>query len=201
MGLLSVFVLIFSYILHPGSTVPDWQLHTEDDGIKVYTRIQQNERFKEVRIKLEIQAPIDKVRKVLNDVPSYSNWVYKCINPKRLETISSRAFYYYVETDMPFPISNRDLIVFSQMEEDQDTQGIISNSVGVSDYIPEKEDIVRIPFFQSQWKIFPIENGKLAIDYQVKTDPGGNIPPWLINWAVTIGPMQTMKDFRATVEQ
>jgi hypothetical protein len=74
------------------------------------------------------------------------------------------------------------------------------HSVGLPDYKPEVEDIVRIRAFESSWEITPNNDGTVYIDYTAKTDPGGNIPAWIINLGIATGPVKTMEKLAEVVQ-
>ncbi|MEL6676291.1 MAG: START domain-containing protein [Bacteroidota bacterium] len=192
-------LFVFSSFFSPKPADADWELHTEEEGISIFTRLEEEARFKEVKATFQIESSLDHFISVLNDASAYTDWVYKCIKSERLETVNESSFYYYIETDLPFPASNRDLIVFSTQWKDPVTGAIKSKSVGKMEFIPEKDGLVRIPYFQSQWIITPMGNGHLNVEYWGKTDPGGSIPAWIVNLGVAIGPINTMKSLKARV--
>jgi hypothetical protein len=41
----------------------------------------------------------------------------------------------------------------------------------------------------------------MLIDYVALSDPGGDIPNWLVNFAISRGPAETMKRFIKLVEE
>ena len=44
-------------------------------------------------------------------------------------------------------------------------------------------------------------NDNLQIEYKVLSNPGGDIPTWLVNLAITKGPTETMKQLIKMVEK
>lgn len=178
----------------------DWKLSLSKGNINIYTRPNPDSGIKEVRITTEIKSTLTGLMTILGDVQGYTDWVYKCSASKRLKTISEQEFYYYTQTDMPFIIKDRDLVVHSKQW--QDPNGVVhSRSSAVPNFIPAIDNMVRVKYFESNWKITPYDDGTLTIDYTVKTDPGGNIPVWIINLAVTKGPLNTMEKLIENVQQ
>lgn len=171
----------------------DWQLKTTEKNLKLYTRSNEQSGVKEVRIRTEIKASIDKLFTVLGDVSNYENWVYKCSEAKMVKVISKDDYYYYTRSDLPFPLSDRDIVVRSRQWKDKD--GIFySNSTLSRNMVSIKKGIVRIQEFDAYWKIIEKENGILDIDYVVQTHPGGSLPTWAINLGIAKGPIETMKN-------
>jgi hypothetical protein len=198
--IIAALFLLFCQPLMAQPTTDGWALISNENGMKVYTRPNSKSGIKEVRITTRMETSIPGLMTALADVPGYENWVYKCVNPKRLKTASEQEYYYYVESDLPFPASNRDLVVRSRQWRDAATGKVYSHSVGLPDYKPEVEDIVRIRAFESSWEITPNNDGTVYIDYTAKTDPGGNIPAWIINLGIATGPVKTMEKLAEVVQ-
>lgn len=189
------FLALFVGITHAHSQFDegDWTSIRKTDEMEIFSRLGDSE-IKEIRISLRLEGTLQDVIHLLGDVPGYTRWVYKCVESVRLKTISENEFYYYVVTDFPFPFSDRDLIVHSRQRIDR--EGVYhSHSVVNVDLVAPKESMVRIPVFESFWRISPIGPGLLRIDYKVESSPGGAIPIWLVNFAVSVGPYETMTMF------
>jgi hypothetical protein len=48
--------------------------------------------------------------------------------------------------------------------------------------------------------VTPLKDGSVDIDYHSKVDPSGNIPMWIVNLGLTVGPVKTMESFANFVE-
>jgi len=140
---------------------------------------------------------MNQVETLLSNVPLYAQWVYKCDSSVRIKTVHSNDFYYYIRSGFPFPFSDRDLIVHSQQWVDTATGIYHSHSTASPDMITANPDVVRITVFESTWEISPMPDGQVQINYFAKSNPGGDIPVWLINMAIARGPYETMKKFAA----
>jgi len=71
-----------------------------------------------------------------------------------------------------------------------------SISSSAEEKYPLQKGIVRVTVFDSKWIFTPLPDGKVNIEYTVKTDPGGNIPIFLTNMFIDKGPVATMKKMR-----
>lgn len=169
----------------------NWELKKEKDGVKVYSRNIQGSDNKEVRATFFLKTSMNSLIALLCDVPGFKDWVYHCGEVAILSKISSNEKYYYQKTTVPWPVSDRDVIIHSQWKQDTVTKIIEIHGSGIPDYIAEKDGLVRIRKFSNSWKLTPLKNGVIQIDYQVNVDPGGSIPAWLANLTITEGPYQT----------
>ena len=190
--LLTVVFLLSPFALC-AQTSFDWEHAKSVDGIKVFTRKSQKSAIKEIRIETYFDTDISTFLTILKDANSYIDWVYKCKESKKLDIINETSYYYYVVTDLPFPLNDRDLIIFTEYWVDPNTGNITTFSEAKPNYFGLKDEFVRIPFFQSSWKISNTNNGQIFVEYESLTDPGGSLPSWLVNLALTSGPIKTMQ--------
>ena len=193
--LISCLLLLFFYgsYLSAQDNPEDWKMIKETEQCTVYTRISTLSSIKEVKIIAIFDTEVDKFMSVLNNVPAYTNWVYKCGKAHRLKTITKNEFIYYVTSDVPFPLKDRDVIIHSKQWFDPEIQGYRIRSVGLPAFIDEETKYVRVPMLSSNWAIQPTEDDKVKVEYQILTEPGGSLPIWLVNLAITSGPLKTMK--------
>lgn len=196
-----LFVFLFaSFFGSDSSKKADWNLVTEEDGITVFSRLQADSPIKEVRVETQVKTSFENLLELFEDVPGFTSWVYKCKSSERVKTFDAGNFVYHLETDMPFPVSNRDMVVQSTQHYDPVLKRVTSISTSVPKSVPEKKGVVRIQEFQSKWKIDRLDNETLNIVYEAKTDPAGYIPAWIVNLAIGTGPLNTMKAFREKLE-
>jgi hypothetical protein len=169
----------------------DWVLRKNENGIAVYTRYTTGTNIKEIWVIDTVKSSLSAVVALLLDTKNYPAWVYRCIECKTLKLINDGEQYDYELTDVPWPFHNRDVITNSKISQDSLTKIVTINSIGDPDYLPDLGGIVRIRRFHSIYKLTKLESGKIRIDYTLYGDPGGNIPTWLINASIVIGPYNT----------
>jgi hypothetical protein len=176
----------------------EWEMIKDEGNIQVYTRKPKDAKLKEIRIIAEFKLDIDTLLKVLNNANQYTDWVYKCEESKVVSTVNEEEFYYYVTSDLPFPASDRDLVVLCRQWIDKD--GIVhSQSIAKPRLMPDVKGFIRIQSYESRWKITPRADGMVHIDYEALSDPGGSIPAWIVNLAIAAGPLKTMKQLEKVV--
>ncbi len=196
-NLISVFLLLGNINSNPNNT--DWNLITEDATTKVYTRKSQNSNIKEIRIVTQFKSDVETLKEVLGDVKDYPSWVFKCMGSEKIAAVNDNEFHYYLMTDMPYPVSNRDLVVHTKNWSQNNSY--FSKSVAKPDFVSKKEGMVRVPRFSSFWEVTPIANQTIQIEYEASTDPGGYLPTWVVNLGITKGPINTMQSLKQEVEK
>lgn len=191
--------LLFTFSSQLFAQDNEWKLVSDQNDIKVFTRHSEGSDFKEVRVKTIIDSPVEILMATLGDVENYTNWVYKCKTSYKLKTNKENGYVYYSETQMPPMINNRDLVVHSRQWIDEATGITYSVSKAALEEKPIENGIIRIEEFESKWKIEPLDATRTAVDYVICTNPGGNLPAWLVNMGITVGPTQTMKNLKEVI--
>jgi ribosome-associated toxin RatA of RatAB toxin-antitoxin module len=195
-NLRALLILFFGSVMLPAASAQDWELMKQDDGIDVFYRDAADSPIKELKINLTTDASLSTVMAVLYDIENYKDWVYSCEESRLVKRINETEIYYYNEIDFPWPLSNRDMIAHSSIEQDPHTKVVRTQSLSAHNMEPEKDGLVRMTVLQINWTITPVGPKKTEIEYYLKSDPAGNIPAWVINFALDHGPTKTMKAFR-----
>ena len=174
----------------------DWELKTEKEGIKVYTKTFADSKFKAIRVDLDLQASLTQIVALLMDVNVGAEWVYSTKSSVLLKQISPNEVIYYSEVKLPWPLSNRDFIAQLTARQDAKTKIVTIDGPVVPNYVPVKDGIVRVTRSMGKWTIKPVGPHHVQIQYTLRMDPGGDIPAWLFNLFVTKGPTESFKNLK-----
>lgn len=180
------------------SLASDWDLRLDKDGIKVYTRDSADSNFKEFKGVTEIQTSLNSLVAIMEDTDACKRWVYKCLVETTLRNISPSEKVNYSVSDGS-PLDNRDAIVHIVRVQDPQTKTVTFHRTGEPGLIPEKKNIVRVQKINGEWILKPTGNGRVMVIYETASDPGGNVPSWLANTAVTDTPYYTLLRLRSEV--
>lgn len=180
----------------------DWQLQKNTKGIEVYYRDSEDSYIKELKMTTIMDGSLSAIYALLDDLPRYTTWIYGCSSAELLDRPSQSKMSYYAITDFPWPMSDRDYVITSSFEQDPNTGVITSIAIATSDARKAvNKNMVRINDMRISWRIIPLESNKSKIEYHLKSDPGGNIPAWAVNFALDRGPMQSMLRFRELLKE
>ncbi len=176
-----------------------WHLKKHSKEIFVFSRNAGKTAFKELRAVTQLKTSLTSVVALLNDWDSYPEWVYRCGVSKTLKQVSDTEVIHYQTIITPWPVDTRDLVVNVRISQDPKTKTVVQTTRCVPDYIPPVEGYVRVSQLKSLWILTPLQNGFVKIDYQLLVDPGGNIPPGLVNIASIDGPYETLLKMKELV--
>jgi hypothetical protein len=175
-------------------------LKKDKDGVKVYTCKSDTSKFHSLKAEFVIEnTSIAELKSFLFTVPNYLKWQYNVMESSMLKKISNEEMVYRVMIHAPWPLANREMIVqFSAVLQDENHANFYINTIA-SDY-PKNDDLVRVPFSQASWTITR-KNNSLHCLYQMNIDPGGYIPPVLVNVAMADGPLQSFRNLKGLIEK
>ena len=175
-----------------------WELKKNENGIQVYTRRAAKGNIKELRVICELDATKAQLINTLEDISDYSGWVYSNKKSTVLKTITPQNIIYYTESHLPWPIKDRDLIVELFITPTPEVLNI--EAKGLPDYLPKYDSYIRVPYSLAQWKVTQAPDNKLKVDYTFSIDPGGNIPVWLVNATLAIGPYNSFMKLKEVLK-
>lgn len=177
-----------------------WKLAKDEDGIKVYTRHIEGYAIDELKTELTVKAPMNAVVAVITDADRYRDWIFACKQSRIIKRVSETEQYQYQVNDLPYPFSDRDVCIHFRIWQDPVLKKVYTSSVAVPDYLPRKDDLVRIPVFIGGYELEPLPGGEVKITYTLKLDPGGSIPDWMANLFIVKGPFESTAILRKMVE-
>lgn len=199
--LLQTFLLFPLWLDVPSPAAPDWQLIRQGHGIRVYTASSEATKFKSIKATAIFEGSVDRFRKILLDIEGQPAWVYGTNRAFTLKKVSSKELVYYVETDLPWPASNRDTVVRMKVREEPERHLLTVLSVGEPQAYPRQEKRVRVPHFSARWEVKELEKNKLALTYLLQVDPGGTLPAWIVNLFASQGPYESFRNLALLLKQ
>ena len=176
----------------------DWKLELDRQEIQIYTRKADGSDYKEFKGVTKLKTSLNSLVALLEDTDACRQWAYKCKSEKTVKIVSDNERYNYVVSDGS-PLSDRDAIIHITRTQDATTNTVVIQRDGVPDFIPEKPGIARVKTIHGSWTLRPKGDGYVVITFQSTSDPGGNVPAFLANLAVTDIPFKTLIRLRSEV--
>ncbi|MBN1364204.1 MAG: hypothetical protein JW976_05295 [Syntrophaceae bacterium] len=180
---LMVFIVVMSFSL-AWSADTDWKKIGESDGIVGYTRPTTRSNVDEIKAVGIVDAPVAVIEAIIRDISLMPEYMYLCekaflINTPKMKS-GEDIIYFYSLTDLPFPVSDRDVVVKSLWTIDKVKGIVYCHAEGIKTIYKQSEDIVRMPLSIIDCTLVPKGANKTKVIYQVLADPGGELPSWLV---------------------
>ncbi|WP_205503102.1 START domain-containing protein [Rufibacter psychrotolerans] len=173
-----------------------WELRKDTDGIAVYTKDLANDAYKQIKVVCELPGTPQLLVNLLKDVERHQDWVYLNRKTRLLKKLSDNRLVYYTEADLPWPLTDRDMVVEAVFFPVQAHKPARVEVKSVTGYLPRQTGFVRIPTSLAVWEITPVTDRKVKVEYTFSVNPGGTVPAWLVNLTVATGPHKTFQNLR-----
>ncbi|MBF0122572.1 MAG: START domain-containing protein [Candidatus Omnitrophica bacterium] len=203
----SFFVVFLMFLGFSGSfdavaaTDHPWRQRINEDGITVDTRKVDRSSLLEFKASIRMDVSIEKVVSVLEDPKKMPLWYHQCVYAQVVDEEGPLQKICYLVLHLPWPVSERDS-VFRLVKEEDSKSGILTYTLNaVTDYLPRKRGKIRVPYLKAFWRLTPLSDGTTEVFVQQHSDPGGWVPPSLVNKLVVDVPFMSLKNLRDLVSR
>ena len=184
----------------------NWKLvkQNKDEDIMIYYSQMDNGMIK-FRGVTQVKSSLNSFIALINDLDNIPNWVSSVRKIIILKKNSPRDGYIYTINKMPWPLKDRDSIVYSRIEQDPKTNVITISGKAAPQFIPPNSNYVRVQRIESFWKVTPLANKFAKVEFQGFADPGGNISSvvfqWLYRFFLWRLPYYTLKNMKKIIQR
>jgi hypothetical protein len=192
----NIFYVFITLLLSCPVKAQSWDFIKEKDGIKLYTRVEAGKSLKSYRGVTNINAPVEKVFAVMEDINNTDWWDKNLTQIKVLLYEKDKRAQYYLVYELPLPVTDRDLCVNVTITIDKVTGERTINAVALNGVIPEHNDLVRIKDYRQTWTITPIGKEMTHVVLEGFIDPAGTVPDWISNLLIIETPIKAISGLR-----
>ena len=187
-----VFTTLQSFAVSPA--LDSWQLRLERNGVRVWTQPVPGYQVDAYKAQSNLDIPIDKIFAFLSDVEGFKNWVSGVKGVKILERDGSGTLYY-ITISTPFA-QDRDYVGRITVEPPGSDGWATVRHESVPDIVPEKAGTIRVADYHETWKLVKLDAKRTAVSMEAFFDPGGQLPPAVVNWFVSEAPYKVFETMR-----
>ena len=177
----------------------EWQLKRDKDDIQIYTRKVEGSKFKQVKGVMSIPARLSSLVSLVKDNEACPEWAEMCKVSKIHELKSDTDMLIYVLNDIPWPVTDRDVLAQVNWTQDSQSLAVKMTSVATRDILPENKGIIRLVDAKSSWEFIPKESGVVEIVNMAHIDPNGPTPAWVTNMMLVDAPFKTLQNMRKMI--
>lgn len=196
-----VLIPFFTFIPAIQTAAQAWDFIKEKNGIKIYTRLEAGKSLKSYKGVTEINAPVEKVFSLMEDISNTDWWDKKLTHIRVLLYEKDKRAQYYMVYDLPWPVMDRDLCVDVTISSDTKTGERMINAVSLNGVIPLKNDMVRITDYRQTWTIIPDGNDMTLVTLEGFVDPAGTMPDWISNMLIVESPMKAINGLKEAMRK
>jgi len=173
----------------------DWSLRKDKHGIKVYTRDFKEKGTLEYLAVTTIETELERLVEIIHDVENYPAWTENCESATIYKVLSDSSRIEYLTTKVPWPLEDRDVVMEFVVSKQNDDY-FEANLRSVPEAVPVSDDYIRIQISEGNWIFKKVNDGQIQIIHQFLSDPGGNVPMWIVNMFIVSGPYKTLLNLK-----
>lgn len=182
-----------------GSQASEWELARDRNGIKVWTRDEPGYPIRAFKAVTTVDSSLSGLVNLIMDTDRVSEWAYRILRVEVLARDDAAAtFVIRTETDFPWPLSNRDVVLAGQIVQDEKTRVVMIRSRSTAQY-PVNPEFVRMPDMVGDWVFRPLGDGKVEVTMIGRANPSGNIPFGVVNLIIHETPYRTLLGLRQVI--
>jgi len=191
------FILVLIFFSHSVYSQSGWVLRKEENGIFIYDLKSDTSKFNSIKVETELAGKVEDLLSILLDVGTHYKWAYGTKSASMLKRISDKEIIFYKEINSPaLMVSDRDIVIRMKIIQNSTSKSINVESIALPNFIPPKKNLVRVPMSNEKWIITPLTNQRIKINYFLKINPGGSLPPMLVNIFVARGPYESFTNLK-----
>jgi hypothetical protein len=175
-----------------------WEQALSKDAITVWTRKVSWSEYKEFKGETTINANLNNILSVFDDLTTYTKWVHNCIEATQIKRESSSRGTRYIAIKSPWPVSNRDVVFEYTVSQNRATKVVNLKLIAVKGVVPDKGR-VRMTYMISNYELTPLSKTKTKVIYQSHNDPAGSVPTAIINKTLTDTPYYTLLKLKQVI--
>lgn len=179
----------------------DWNLKKDKEGIKVYTGKLADSKFNAIKVTCKLNGNLSSLASILLQPELQPEWVIATKTSKLVKRLANNHLYYYNIASLPWPIENRDMVIELLIKQDSLTKKMTIYASAIDKVMPAIDGLQRIPFSQAIWEVTPIASNMIQVDYVLKINPGGGIPPWVVNMFIAKAPYESFHNFSKIIQE
>ncbi len=179
-----------------------WHHEFTEDGIAVSMMTDEGRSLPAFRGTAVVDGNMFEVLGMLDDAKKATEWMANCMENKVLKQVNEFDRIIYNRTDAPWPVSDRDVVIFVGVTADLDKREVNIKFKEITNSGPGPIDgVVRMPKLRGYYKLQAVDERHTRVTYQIDADSGGSLPDWLITRATRRLPVDTIAGLRRQLKK
>jgi len=178
-----------------------WRQEKDEGGIQIHTRAVPGWSIREIRGSTRFEGRLSSLVAVIDDSsasPELNEFVVKSSVERR---DSATRYQLYSVTDMPWPVTDRDVLTEREIVQDPATLAVTISDKATENLMPVQKGLVRILKSRQQWTLTPAADGSVQVEWRMLTDPAGPIPSSMLNALSISTPLRTLAKLKELAQR
>ncbi|MDJ0761415.1 MAG: START domain-containing protein [Myxococcota bacterium] len=199
---LGVIVVLFTAAISAHAHADEgWKLEKDKKGVKVHSRAIPGSEYREFRAAGTKAVPLEVGVEVMKDYNHYVEWFGMCNELRVIKKRSENDYDMYFILDMPFPLTNRDVVVNVKTGWDFEKRTAWVKIKGIKSNYKKDSGLVRITKYDGEFEVVELEPGKTRVSYTLHAEIAGSLSPKAYNLAAYKHPYKTGTGLREQLDK
>lgn len=185
------------------SASAEWELVRDRDNVKVWTRPVPGSDIQAVRAETLVPVELNQAMALLDDTAACPRWMHQCADPALVRKISPLERYTYMAIDLPWPASDRDVLVHVNIGQQESNREVSVHLLGVepkpeiADRMPKRKGREPLRSMNGKFTLLPTGATSTRVSYELHLELGGSLPASVVNKQLIDNPFNTLKNMRS----
>lgn len=176
-----------------------WQPQQGEGGVSLWTQPRSPGPYLALRLEMRVKAAPAALLTVLRDTSRHREWLPKSREVRVLARSGVDDELVYTRLESPWPVQDRELITRSHVSRRADC-GLVLKVWAEPDALRERPGLVRIRASDGRWEALPQPDGTTLIRLETYTNPGNNLPGWVVNPVAIKAALESFQAIRRLME-
>jgi hypothetical protein len=157
----------------------EWELVRQGNGARVYSLKEPGSDLEQIKGSVRVRSTLAGAVAWLQDPDTCKD--AGCYEARTVEQVDDELQYVYMRFNMPRPFRSREFVLRVHFHQIPRTREIWVEYAAAPDKAPPNACCFRVTNMNNTWRLTPLGNGEVEIEYAMNMDWGGFIPDMLSN--------------------
>ncbi|WP_349922223.1 START domain-containing protein [Aeromonas veronii] len=176
-----------------------WLPQQGEGNVSLWTQPRPPGPYLALRLEMRVKAAPEALLAVLRDTARHREWLPKSREVRVLARAGEDDELVYTRLESPWPVQDRELITRSHVSRRADC-GLVLKVWAEPDALRERPGLVRIRASSGRWEALPQGDGATLVRLETYTNPGNNLPGWIVNPIAIKAALESFQAIRRLME-
>lgn len=174
-----------------------WTHWKQKNQLSVSYRKSDVPKLIEINAQAIVNSSLSAFLLFLQDTPNIPNWLHNAKSSTVIKQYSTRENMFINHFNGFWPVKPREMVVRSQYWQNEDLSVEIAVQDAGNEYEGEDLGAIRMQVHEAHWKITPLNNNNIYIQYIFTVDAKGSLPKWISENAALKGIWKTLNNLES----
>jgi hypothetical protein len=178
-SLVVLMILTTTVLRYSGSN--RWEFVGEKKGVKIYSLKTPGTDSKKFKINFRVRSSLAGLVKLMQDPEACADM--GCYESRVVQRVDDHLMYNTFRFKLPSPFLPREFVVRTQVYQNPQTKEVLVDYVSALSKLPPNDCCFRVTDMNNSWRMNPVGDGQVDVEYIVNMNEGGFVPDLLLNAA------------------